>query len=53
MIHILHCYGHASVSLYSENAFAGHSIVKTVQCHIIISYCAHYKPALCIFSQFL
>ena len=49
MIHILHCYGHASVSLYSENSFAGHSIVKTVQCHIIIAialitnlHCAYF-----------
>jgi len=50
-LYCLHCYVHASVSLYFAYAFAGQSIAKNIQRRVIISYYALCKHADGIFSQ--
>jgi len=55
-LHCIHCYGHASVSLYSAYAFAlaGQSLVKTAQrCELSAIYCGLCKSTMCIFPNFL
>jgi len=40
------------VRLYSAYILAGQTIAKTVQRHVIITYCTLCKPADGIFSQY-
>jgi len=52
-LHCLHCYGHASVRLYSAYAFAGKSIMKTVQRRKLSAIAVFANPQCGFFPNFL